>query len=375
MIYFNVPCITGKEETYIKEALENEEISGDGAFTKKCHAWLENNFKLKKALLTTSGTHALDMTALLLDIQPGDEVIMPSYTFSSTANAFVLRGARIAFVDVRPDTMNIDEDLIEPAINKKTKAICVMHYAGVACEMKKIMAIAAKHKLPVIEDAAQGVMSKYNDQYLGSIGDLGCYSFHETKNYTCGEGGALLINNPQYQERSEIIREKGTDRSKFYRGQVDKYGWVDLGSSFLPSDINAAFLYAQLEQAEEINRTRLQLWQRYYEALKGLQESGSLELPTIPKECTHNAHMFYIKLKDLEERTRLIAQLKARDIMAVFHYLPLHSAVAGKKYGYMAGTDTWTTRESERLLRLPLWYKLTPEQVDKVTDAVKAFFK
>lgn len=375
MIYFNVPCITGKEEAYIKEALANEEISGDGVFTKKCHAWLENTFKVKKALLTTSGTHALDMTALLLDIQPGDEVIMPSYTFSSTANAFVLRGAKIAFVDIRPDTMNIDENLIEAAINKKTKAICVMHYAGVACEMKKILEIAARYGLPVVEDAAQGVMAKYNDQYLGSIGDLGCYSFHETKNYTCGEGGALLINNSRYQERSEIIREKGTDRSKFYRGQVDKYGWVDLGSSFLPSDINAAFLYAQLEQAEKINKTRLQLWQRYYDALTELQKAGCLELPVIPKECTHNAHMFYIKLKDLEERTRLIAHLKDREIMAVFHYLPLHSAVAGKKYGYMAGNDKWTTRESERLLRLPLWYKLTPAQVDKVTDAIKKFFK
>jgi dTDP-4-amino-4,6-dideoxygalactose transaminase len=375
MIYFNVPCITGKEEAYIKEALENEEISGDGVFTKKCHAWLENTFKVKKALLTTSGTHALDMTALLLDIEPGDEVIMPSYTFSSTANAFVLRGAKIAFVDIRPDTMNIDENLIEAAINKKTKAICVMHYAGVACEMKKILEIAARYGLPVVEDAAQGVMAKYNDQYLGSIGDLGCYSFHETKNYTCGEGGALLINNSRYQERSEIIREKGTDRSKFYRGQVDKYGWVDLGSSFLPSDINAAFLYAQLEQAEKINKTRLQLWQRYYDALTELQKAGCLELPVIPKECTHNAHMFYIKLKDLEERTRLIAHLKDREIMAVFHYLPLHSAVAGKKYGYMAGNDKWTTRESERLLRLPLWYKLTPAQVDKVTDAIKKFFK
>jgi dTDP-4-amino-4,6-dideoxygalactose transaminase len=375
MINFNVPCQTGAELDNLKRVFELNHLSGDGIFTKKCHNWFETTLQTKKALLTTSCTHALDMAAMLANIQPGDEVIMASYTFTSTANAFALRDAKIIFCDIRPDTMNIDENVIESAITKKTKAICVMHYAGVACEMKKILDIAKKNDLLVIEDAAQGVMSKYNNHFLGTIGDIGCFSFHETKNYTCGEGGALLLNKPEYIERAEIIREKGTDRSKFFRGQVDKYGWVDIGSSYLPSELNAAYLYAQLEKAVEINNDRLNSWQHYAKALAGLKQAGIIDLPHIPESCTHNAHMFYIKTKDLNERTKLIAHLKQNEVMAVFHYIPLHSSKAGLKFGAFAGEDRWTTKESERLLRLPLYYGITKGQLDHICEKIISFYK
>ena len=375
MINFNVPPFVGKEQEYIKEVIENNhKLCGDGPFTKKCNAWFEEKFETPKALLTTSCTHALEMAAILAGIQPGDEVIAPSFTFVSTVNAFVLRGATIVFVDIRPDTLNIDENLIEQAITEKTKAIVPVHYAGVACEMDKIMEIAKKHKLYVIEDAAQGVMSKYNGQALGTIGDFGAYSFHETKNYTMGEGGALLIQNKNYIERSEIIREKGTNRSKFFRGQVDKYSWVDIGSSYLPSELNAAYLYAQLEAAEMINNDRLKTWNLYYEGLKELKDRGCIELPVIPDNCEHNAHMFYIKCKDLKERTELIKYLKSHEILAVFHYIPLHTADAGLKYGRFNGEDIYTTKESERLLRLPMFYGLEREKIDYIVDKVRGFF-
>ncbi len=375
MILFNIPPFVGTENEYIKQAIEAHKICGDGEFTKKCNAWLENRFNAQKVLLTTSGTTALDMAALLCNIQPGDEVILPSYTFSSTATAFVLAGARLVFVDIRPDTMNIDENKIEAAITAKTKVIVAMHYAGVSCEMDKIMEIARNHNLKVGEDAAQGVMSTYKGQALGTIGDFGCYSFHETKNYSMGEGGALIINDPVYNERAEILREKGTDRSKFLRGQVDKYTWVDFGDSYLPSELNAAYLWAQLERADKINEDRLQTWRRYYEAFKPLQETGKLELPFVPDSCVHNAHMFYVKLKDLQERTEFIAFLKEKGITAVFHYIPLHSAPAGLKFGRFAGEDEYTTKESERLVRLPLYYGMAKEDVEKVIEAVCEFFK
>lgn len=375
MILFNIPTFVGTENEYIKQAIEAHKICGDGEFTKKCNAWLENRFNAQKVLLTTSGTTALDMAALLCNIQPGDEVILPSYTFSSTATAFVLAGARLVFVDIRPDTMNIDENKIEAAITAKTKVIVAMHYAGVSCEMDKIMEIARNHNLKVGEDAAQGVMSTYKGQALGTIGDFGCYSFHETKNYSMGEGGALIINDPVYNERAEILREKGTDRSKFLRGQVDKYTWVDFGDSYLPSELNAAYLWAQLERADKINEDRLQTWRRYYEAFKPLQEAGKLELPFVPDSCVHNAHMFYVKLKDLQERTEFIAFLKEKGITAVFHYIPLHSAPAGLKFGRFAGEDEYTTKESERLVRLPLYYGMAKEDVEKVIEAVCEFFK
>lgn len=375
MIPFNIPPFVGKEQEYIKEAIkDNKKLSGDGPFTKKCNAWLEQNFHTPKALLTTSCTHALEMAAILIDIQTGDEVIVPSYTFVSTANAFVLKGAKIVFVDIRPDTMNIDESLIEDAITNKTKAIVPVHYAGVSCEMDKIMEIAGKHNLYVIEDAAQGVMSKYKGKCLGTIGDLGCYSFHETKNYTMGEGGAILINNKKLLERAEIIREKGTDRSKFLRKQVDKYTWVDIGSSYLPSELNAAYLYAQLEEAEKINKNRLDTWNIYYDGLKPLQEKGLIELPYVPSECEHNAHMFYIKCKDLEERTKLIHYLRKENIEATFHYIPLHSSKAGLEYGRLKGTDKYTTKESERILRLPLYYNLEKIKVRCIADKIKDFY-
>ena len=374
MINFNVPPFTGKEMDYIKIAVENQKICGDGEFTKKCNAWIEERTKTAKCLLTTSCTHATEMAALLAEIKPGDEVIMPSYTFVSTADAFVLRGATAVFVDIRPDTMNIDETKIEAAITDKTKAIVPVHYAGVSCEMDVIMDIAKRHNLVVIEDAAQGVMSSYKDKALGTIGDYGCFSFHETKNYSMGEGGALLIQDPDMVEAAEIIREKGTNRSKFFRGQIDKYTWVNYGSSYLPSDMNAAYLYAQLEMADDINNARLHTWNRYYEGLKELQEAGKIELPVIPEGCVHNAHMFYIKAKDLEERTALISYLKANQILAVFHYIPLHSAPAGLKYGRFHGEDVYTTKESERLCRLPLYYGLTDEQVDYIISKVKAFY-
>lgn len=374
MINFNVPPYTGKEMDYIKQAVERQKICGDGEFTKKCNAWIEEKTGTKKCLLTTSCTHATELAALLSDIKAGDEVIMPAYTFVSTADAFVLRGAVPVFVDVRPDTMNIDEKLIEAAITEKTKAIVPVHYAGVSCEMDTIMDIAKRYNLIVIEDAAQGIMSTYKGQALGTFGEFGCFSFHETKNYSMGEGGALLIRDEKYIEEAEIIREKGTNRSKYFRGQIDKYTWVNFGSSYLPSDMNAAYLYAQLELADEINDARMAAWHRYYENLKPLADAGKIELPYVPEYCTHNAHMFYIKTADLEERTALINHLKANDIMAVFHYIPLHTAPAGLKYGRFHGEDKYTTKESERLLRLPMFYKLTLEQVDYISEKVKEFY-
>lgn len=375
MINFNVPPYTGKEIEYIKQAVEDQKICGDGAFTKKCNAWIEQKTGTGKCLLTTSCTHATEMAALLCDIQPGDEVIMPSYTFVSTADAFVLRGAVPVFVDIRPDTMNIDEKLIEAAVTDKTKAIVPVHYAGVACEMDTIMDIAKRHQLAVIEDAAQGIMSTYKGKPLGTFGEFGCFSFHETKNYSMGEGGALLIRDEKYIEEAEIIREKGTNRAKYFRGQIDKYTWVNYGSSYLPSDMNAAYLYAQLEVAEQINDARMASWNRYYENLRPLMEACKIELPVIPKDCVHNAHMFYIKAADLEERSALINFLKENGILAVFHYIPLHSAPAGIKFGRFDGEDKYTTKESERLLRLPMYYKLKLDEVDYISDKIKEFYK
>lgn len=374
MINFNVPPYTGKEMDYIRECVENQKICGDGAYTRKCNGWIEERTGIEKCLLTTSCTHATELAALLADIKPGDEVIMPAYTFVSTADAFVLRGAVPVFVDIRPDTMNIDENLIEAAVTDKTKAIVPVHYAGVSCEMDKIMEIARKYHLYVIEDAAQGVMSSYKGRALGTIGDFGCFSFHETKNYSMGEGGALLIRDRKYVEDAEIIREKGTNRSKFYRGQIDKYTWVNYGSSYLPSDMNAAYLYAQLELADQINESRLACWNRYYENLKPLAEEGYIELPVVPEGCVHNAHMFYIKAKDIEERSELISFLKTREVMSVFHYIPLHTAPAGQKFGRFHGEDRYTTKESERLMRLPMYYGLTIEQVDYICEQVKSFY-
>ena len=374
MINFNIPPNVGNELDYVKQAIDSHKICGDGQFTKKCNAWMEERFNCQKVLLTTSGTTALDMAALLCDLQPGDEVILPSYTFSSTATAFVLAGAKLVFVDIRPDTMNIDENKIENAITSRTKVIVAMHYAGVACEMDTIMDIAKRHNLKVVEDAAQAVMSTYKGKALGTIGDFGCYSFHETKNYSMGEGGALLINKPEYNERAEILREKGTNRAKFFRGQVDKYTWVDFGDSYLPSELNAAYLWAQLEQADEINNNRLVTWNTYYDALKYLEEMGKLELPHIPAECTHNAHMFYVKLKNLEERTKFIAYLKEHDILSVFHYIPLHSAPAGQKFGRFHGDEIFTTKESERLARLPMYYGLSENDQDTIVNTIKAYF-
>ena len=375
MINVTVPPYVGNELTYIKEAVDSYKICGDGQFTKKCNAWLEEKFNAQKALLTTSGSTALDMALLLCDLKPGDEVILPSYTFSSTANAPVLAGAKLVFVDIRPDTMNIDENKIEAAITKKTKVIIAVHYAGVSCEMDTILDIARRHNLMVIEDAAQGVMSTYKGKALGTMGDFGCYSFHETKNYSMGEGGALVINNPAYNEKAEILREKGTNRAKFFRGQVDKYTWVDFGDSYLPSELNAAYLWAQLEVADEINENRLATWNAYYEAFKPLEEKGYIELPTIPVGCVHNAHMFYIKLKDLEARTDFIEALKKDGVNCVFHYIPLHSAPAGHKFGRFDGEDEYTTKESERLVRLPLYYNLTLEDREHVIDSVKQYFE
>ncbi|MFF2091720.1 dTDP-4-amino-4,6-dideoxygalactose transaminase [Paenibacillus sp. NPDC058174] len=374
MILFNIPAITGNEQAYIQKAIANGKLSGDGEYTHLSNQYIQNNFDTLKTLLTTSCTHALEMAAILADIKEGDEVIMPSYTFVSTANAFVLRGATIVFVDIRPDTMNINEALIEAAITPKTKAIVPVHYAGVSCEMDKIMELAEKYNLVVIEDAAQGVMSKYKGRYLGTIGQLGCYSFHETKNYNCGEGGALLANHERYIERAEIIREKGTNRSRFFRGQVDKYTWVDVGSSYLPSEINAAFLYAQLENAEEINNNRLEIWNNYYEGLGELEAKDHIKLPYIPEGCIHNAHMFYIKCKSIDERTKLIEFLKDHNIQSVFHYIPLHSSEAGRRYGRFDGEDVYTTVESEKLLRLPLYYNLPLNDVDKIIKTIKKFY-
>ena len=374
MINFNIPPCVGREQEYIKQAIDAHKICGDGDFTKKCNAWIEERTGAAKALLVTSGSTALDMAAVLSDIEPGDEVILPSYTFVSTANAFVLRGAKLVFVDIRPDTQNIDENLIEEAITERTKIIAPVHYAGVGCEMDAIMDIAKRHNLIVVEDAAQGVMSRYKGRALGSIGDYGCYSFHETKNYSMGEGGALLIKDESKVDRAEIIREKGTDRSRFLKGMVDKYTWVDMGSSYLPSELNAAYLYAQLEMADEINADRKASWQAYYEQLTPLCEQGRIDLPVIPEECEHNAHMFYIKAKDIEERTKLIAYLKENGIQAVFHYVPLHSAPAGLQFGRFHGEDRYTTNSFERLLRLPMYYGLKADEVEFISDKIKDFY-
>lgn len=375
MIPFNVPPCVGSEEKYIAEAIANHKLCGDGEFTKKCNAKLEEMTGTSKALLTTSCTHATEMAAILSDIKPGDEVIMPSYTFVSTANAFVLRGATVVFVDIRPDTMNIDETKIEEAITEKTKAIVPVHYAGVSCEMDTIMEIAGKYNLKVIEDAAQGIMSTYRGRPLGTIGDYGCFSFHETKNISMGEGGALLIADPANIENAEIVREKGTNRSKFFRGQIDKYSWVEAGSSYLPSELNAAYLWGELESADKIYEDRMNTWNYYDKALKKLEKTGKIECPVIPDGCVHNAHMYYIKAKDLEERTRLLAYLKENGVAAVFHYIPLHSAAAGMKYGRFSGEDKYTTKESERLLRLPLYYGMKEEDREKVVRCVEAFYE
>lgn len=373
MISFNKAPFTGKETEYMEQAIRSGKMCGDGPFTKKCSAWFEREYQVNHVMLTTSCTHALEMSAYLADIQPGDEVIMPSYTFCSTADAFVLRGARIVFVDIRPETMNIDERLIEAAVTEKTRAIVPVHYAGVACAMDEIMEIARRHRLKVIEDAAQGVNARYKGKALGTIGDFGCYSFHETKNYTMGEGGAILFDDEAYCERAEILREKGTNRSRFFRGQVDKYTWVDFGSSYLPSDLNAAYLYAQLEIADRINKKRRQIYDFYQEAFTPLAEKGLAEIPFVPDYAEHNAHMYYLKLKDMETRTAFIAYLKERGIQAVFHYVPLHSAAAGRKFGRFCGEDVYTTRESERLVRLPLYYNLEMEQADYIADTILKF--
>ena len=373
-ISFNRPPFVGKETEYIKEAVEkNGMICGDGPFTKKCSQWMKERFQTKNVLLTTSCTHALEMAAFLADIQPGDEVIMPSYTFVSTADAFVLRGATCVFVDIRPDTMNIDETKIEEAITEKTKAIVPVHYAGVSCAMDEIMAIAKKYNLKVVEDAAQGVNAFYKGKALGTIGDFGCYSFHETKNYSMGEGGAILFQDDRYLEPAEILREKGTNRSQYFRGQIDKYTWVGYGSSYLPSDMNAAYLWAQLEEADKINDKRLSIWNFYHEELKELEDKGVLERPYIPEYATHNAHMYYIKVKDLRVRTKLLDYLKERGILSVFHYVPLHSATAGKNFGRFHGEDVYTTKESKRLCRLPMYYSLSLEEAAEVVKALKEF--
>ncbi|MBP5494849.1 MAG: dTDP-4-amino-4,6-dideoxygalactose transaminase [Lachnospiraceae bacterium] len=375
MIRFNVPPFTGKEMDYIKQAVENQKICGDGEFTKKCNEWIENKTGTTKALLTTSCTHATEMAAILSNIKPGDEVIMPSYTFVSTADAFVLRGAKAVFVDVRPDTMNIDENLIEDAITEKTRAIVPVHYAGVSCEMDKIMEIAKNHNLMVIEDAAQGIMSEYKGKALGTFGDYGCFSFHETKNFSMGEGGALLIRDAENVEHAEIVREKGTNRAKFFRGQIDKYTWVDAGSSYLPSELNAAYLYAQLELANEITADRMNTWNMYFDAFEELENKERIERPFVPTDCKHNAHMFYLKCKDLEERSALIKFLGENGILAVFHYIPLHGAPAGKVFGRFNGEDVYTTKESERLVRLPLYYGLKEEETEYIISKVKEFYK
>ena len=375
-IPFNIPPYVGTEMENIRIACEvNHKICGDGPFTRHCKEWIEKRTGTSCALLTTSGTDALEMASHLTGIMPGDEVIMPSFTFVSTADAFVLRGAVPVFVDIRPDTMNIDEKKIEDAITDRTKVIAVVHYAGVACEMDTIMDIARRHHLMVVEDAAQAVMASYKGKALGTIGDFGCYSFHETKNYSMGEGGAVLLRDGSRVEDAEVLREKGTNRSKFFRGQIDKYTWVGYGSSYLPSELNAAYLAAQLDRADEINETRLSRWHQYYEQLRPLADEGRIELPVVPEGCAHNAHMFYIKCKDINERQALIGWLKDRSILAVFHYIPLHTSPAGRKFGRFHGEDVYTTKESERLLRLPMYYSLTEDNVTEVTDAVKAFYR
>ncbi|MGI2104694.1 dTDP-4-amino-4,6-dideoxygalactose transaminase [Shewanella frigidimarina] len=375
MIPFNKPPVTGNELKYIEQAMNSNKLCGDGFFGISCQKWFEEKFNTVKTLLTPSCTHALELAALLIDIKPGDEVIMPSYTFVSSANPFVLRGAKIVFIDIRPDTMNIDEKLIESAITTKTIAIVPVHYAGVPCEMDSIMEIADRHNLVVIEDAAQGVNSYYKGKPLGTIGHLAAYSFHETKNYSSGgEGGLLLINDKRFEERAEIIREKGTNRSLFFRGMVDKYSWVDIGSSYLPSEIQAAYLWAQLECFEKINEKRLNIWNRYFSAFKQLKENGLIDLPVIPDDCMHNAHMFYIKTDNFDERQELISHLKKDGVLAVFHYIPLHSSVAGKRFSTLVGEDKYTTTHSERLLRLPLFYNMTTDELNEVIDSVLSFY-
>lgn len=375
MIPFNKPPYTGNEDKYVLNVMHGQKMSGDGVFTKKCHVWFEEHLSCKKALLTPSCTHALELAAILIDIKVGDEVIMPSYTFVSTANAFLLRGAKIVFVDIRPDTMNIDEKKIEAAITKNTKAIVPVHYAGVACEMNKIMELARQYNLYVIEDAAQGMMSTYQGKALGTIGHLAAYSFHDTKNYTSGgEGGLLIINDEKFAERAEIIREKGTNRSQFFRGMVDKYTWTDIGSSYLPGELQAAYLWGQLENVELINQARLQSWQQYYSDLKFLQEKGFLQLPNVPDNCEHNAHMFYIKVNTLDIRTKLIDFLNKNEIVTVFHYVPLHNSEFGKGNSIFTGIDNYTTQESEKIIRLPMWYGLSSSQITSVTDKIMQFF-
>jgi len=375
MIPFNKPPYLGTEEKYVLEAMKQSKISGDGNFSQKCQQWFEEKTKTKIALLTTSCTHALEMSALLIGLKEGDEVIMPSYTFVSTANAFALRGAKIVFVDIRPDTMNIDEMKIEAAITPNTKAIVPVHYAGIACEMDVIMEIANRHDLVVIEDAAQGMMSSYKGRALGTIGHIGTYSFHETKNYTSGgEGGVILINDEKYLEHAEIIREKGTNRNQFFRGQVDKYTWVELGSSYLPSELQAAYLYTQLLEADKINDDRLASWNYYYEQLKLLEEKGLVELPTVPADCIQNAHMFYIKVKNLQERTIVLEYLKTNNILAVFHYVPLHSSEAGLKFGFFSGVDNCTTKESERIIRLPMYFGLKKKERNNIIMSLNSYY-
>lgn len=373
-IPFNKPAITGKEIDYIKETMKQRKFAGDGEFTEKCSEMLEGLISAPKVLLTTSGSTALDMCAILSNVGPGDEVIVPSFTFVTSANAFALRGADIVFVDIEVDTLNIDPDQVEKAITEKTKVIVVVHYAGISCDMDKIMDIAKRHNLLVVEDAAQAVLGKYKDKYLGTIGDLAAFSFHETKNIQCGEGGALVINNEKFSERAEIIREKGTNRKMFFQGLVDKYTWVDLGSSLLPSELNAAFLYAQLENAEKITADRIKTWNRYLNGLKDLEEKGFLDLPKIPEYSEHNGHIFYIKLNKSDLRGELIKYLKENNISAIFHYIPLHSSDAGSKFGRFYSEDKNTSKESERLLRLPLYYEMKEEECDRVIEYVIKFF-
>ena len=374
-IPFNIPPYIGTELSYVQQAIDAHKICGDGEFTKKCNKWLLDRFGGEGALLTTSGTTALEMATLLCGLKEGDEVILPSFTFSSTANAVVLTGATPVFVDIRPDTMNLDETKIEAAITDRTRAIMPVHYAGVACEMDTIMDIAKRHGLKVIEDAAQGVMSYYKGRALGTIGDFGCYSFHETKNYSMGEGGALILTHKEDVEPAEILREKGTNRARFFRGQIDKYTWVEYGSSYLPSDMNAAYLWAQLLEADRINEDRLAIWNAYAEAFRPLAQEGKIELPTVPADCVHNAHMFYVKLRDLAQRTAFIRYLRDREISSVFHFIPLHSSPAGLKFGRFCGEDVYTTRESDRLARLPLYYGMKPEDRERVIDTVLSFFR
>jgi dTDP-4-amino-4,6-dideoxygalactose transaminase len=375
MIPFNRPPHTGNEEQYVLDAINSDKMSGDGKYGRLCQTWFEERLGCNKALLTPSCTHALEMAAILIDIQPGDEVIMPSYTFVSTANAFVLRGAKIVFVDIRPDTMNIDETLIEAAITDKTKAIVPVHYAGVSCDMDVINSIADRHGLFVIEDAAQGMMSTYKDKPLGTLGHLAAYSFHETKNFTSGgEGGLLIINDEKFAQRAEIIREKGTNRSQFFRGLVDKYTWVDVGSSYLPSELQSAYLWGQLERASEITNNRLRSWAHYFDSFSDLEKRGRVELPSVPAECQHNSHMFYLKCRDIDERTALLDHMKSNQVLAVFHYVPLHTAPAGQKFSRFHGEDRFTTQESERLVRLPLWYGMTSETRQSVIESVRAFY-